>query len=194
MSTAGKVLTVLILIVMIPWLIMMSAVIDLNKNYEQKIIAQQKTLNQVTIDVAKANSDILRLTEQARTEQDTTDRDLREILGRIVAAEARQSKATESLTRIKAQAADFLAAVETAKTNLATREAEKAQGKKDLAQKREEIAKAQARNADLRLQLAQLQDEFKRLLDDNTAKAAEAAKQAPSAAKPASSRRESPAS
>ena len=194
MSTAGKVLTVLILVVMIPWLIMLSAVTQLNVNYEEKIAAQQKTLDKATVDVAKANNDILTLTEQARAEQDTTDRELRVILGRIAAAERRQSSTTEDLTRLKAEVADFLAAVETAKTNLATREAEKVKGEEDLARKKDEIAKAQAKNADLRGQLAQLQDEFKRLLADNTAKAAEAAKKGPSTAKPASSRRESPAS
>lgn len=192
MSTAGKVLTVLILIVMIPWLIMMSAVRQLNVNYEEKIAAQQKTLDKLADDVAKATTGAQTLTEQARALQDSTDLELREILGRIAAAERRQSSTTEDLTRIKAQVADITAAAETSKKNLAIREAEKAKGEEDLAKKKDEIAKAQARNADLRGELAQLQDEFKRLLADNAAKAADAAKKSP--AKPASSRRESPAS
>ncbi len=192
MSTAGKVLTVLILIVMIPWLIMMSAVTQLNVNYEEKIAAQQKTLDKLADDVAKATSGAQTLTEQARALQDTTDLELREILGRIAAAERRQSSTVEDLTRIKAQVADITAAAETSKKNLAIREAEKAKGEEDLAKKKDEIAKAQAKNADLRGELAQLQDEFKRLLADNAAKAADAARKSP--AKPASSRRESPAS
>jgi len=192
MSTAGKVLTVLILLVMVVWIVMMSGVSQLNYNYAQKVDTQQKELDKLAADAAKANSDILRLTEQARLEQDATDRDLRLSLTRIAAAERRQSSTIEDLTRLKNQVADYLAAVETAKTNLATREAEKAKGEEDLAKKRDEIAKHQATNAELRTQLAQLQDEFKRLLAENTAAVAKASEKA--TAKPASNRRESPAS
>jgi chromosome segregation ATPase len=192
MSTAGKVLTVLILLVMVVWIVVMSGVSQLSYNYAQKIDTQQKELDKLAADAAKANSDILRLTEQARLEQDATDRDLRLSLTRIAAAERRQSSTIEDLTRLKNQVADYLAAVERAKINLSTREAEKAKGEEDLAKKRDEIAKTQATNAELRTQLAQLQDEFKRLLAENTAAVAKASGKA--TAKPASNRRESPAS
>ena len=43
MSTAGKVLTVLILLVMVGWIIMLSAVTQLNVNWAQKVAAQQKS-------------------------------------------------------------------------------------------------------------------------------------------------------
>ena len=192
MSTAGKVLTVLVLLVMVVWLVMMSAVTQLNVNWEQKIAKQQTDLDNLTAEAAKANSSILSLTEQARSEQDATDRELRVVLEKIAATERRQSSTTEDLTRLKFQVADYLAAVERAKTNLATREAEKAKDIDDLAKKRDEIAKAQATNAELRTQLAQLQDEFKRLLAENTANLDKAAKEG--AAKPASSVRDSPPS
>src|SRR4051794_38189895 len=41
MSTAGKVLTVLILLVMVVWIVMMSGVSQLNYNYAQKVDTQQ---------------------------------------------------------------------------------------------------------------------------------------------------------
>ena len=192
MSTAGKVLTVLVLLVTLVWVVMLSAVTQLNVNWEQKIAAQQKNLDDLTKEAAQARDSILALTEEARAEQDATDRDLRVVLEKIAATEGRQSSTTEYLTRLKAQVADYLAAVERARTNLATREAEKAKNLDDLAKKRDEIAKAQATNAELRTQLAQLQDEFKRLLAENTAKLDRAAKEA--TAKPASNVRESPSS
>ena len=99
----------------------------------------------------------------------------------------------ESLTRLKFQVADYLAAVEKSKVNLATREAEFAKAEEDLAKKRDDIAKAKAANADLRDRLAKLQDEFKRLLADNASRAEKAGKDAPTS-RPASSRRPSPSS
>jgi HD superfamily phosphohydrolase len=193
MSTAGKVLTVLILLVMAVWLVMMSAVTQLNVNHAQKVQKQQADLEKVTADAEKATKDFLSLTENARLVQDLTDRELRVRLGRISAGERRQSSTTEDLTRLKFQLADYLAAVEKAQKNLATREAEKAKGEDDLAKKKDEIAKAQAENAELRTQLAQLQDEFKKLLAENAEAVSKAATKTP-AAKPASSRRESPSS
>jgi hypothetical protein len=192
MSTAGKVLTVLILLVTVIWLVMMSAVTQLNVNWQAKIGAQQTDLDRVTLELTKAKDSTLSLTEQARAKQDQTDRELRVRLSMIAAAERRQSSKIEDLTRIKAQVADSLGAAETAKANLATREAEKIKNQEDLAKKRDEIAKAQAVNADLKAQLAQLQQDFKRLLAENVAKLDKAAKQ--STAKPASNVRESPSS
>ena len=193
MSTAGKVLTVLILLVTVAWIVMMSAVAQLNVNWQDKIAKQQAEFERITEESAKAKADHLAFTERARAEQDATDRDLRVHLERIIEAEGRQSSKVEDLTRLKAQVADYQAAVERANTNLATREAEKVKNQDDLAKKRDEIAKAQAVNADLRARLAQLQDEFKRLLAENTAGVNKANSKAPTA-KPASSRRVSPSS
>jgi chromosome segregation ATPase len=193
MSTAGKVLTVLILLVMVAWLVMMSAVTQLNVNHAQKIQKQQKDLEKVTEDAEKATKSFLDLTEQARVVQDAADRELRVRLGRISAGERRQSSTIEDLTRLKFQVADYTAAVEKAQKNLATREAEKAKGEEDVAKKKDEIAKAQAENAELKTQLAQLQDEFKRLLSENAEALGKAAAKGP-VAKPASSRRASPSS
>ena len=48
MSTAGKVLTVLVLLVMIGWIIMLSAVTQLNVNWEQRIAKQEDDLQKAT--------------------------------------------------------------------------------------------------------------------------------------------------
>jgi len=193
MSTAGKVLTVLILLVMIVWLVVLSGVTQLNVNWEEKIAKQDKQLDQLQKDADAAASRLLSLTDQARLKQDETDRELREILGRIATAERRQSDVVEKLSRVKFELAEYLAAVEQANVNKATREAEFAQGEADLVKKKEEIAKAQGLNSDLRDQLAKLQDEFKRILAENTAQVEKAAREG-ATSRPASSRRTPPAS
>jgi chromosome segregation ATPase len=192
MSTAGKVLTVLILLVTVVWLVMMSAVTQLNVNWQTKIAAQQKSIEQATDAFEKARADTLSLTEQARVKQNETDLEVRHRLVRIASAERRRSSVTEDLTRIKAQVADSQSSAETAKGNLATREAEIVANQEALAKKRDEIAKAQAVNADLRSQLGQLQDDFKQILAKNAAELAKAAKAGTS--KPASSGRAAPSS
>jgi hypothetical protein len=192
MSTAGKVLTVLILLVTVVWLVMMSAVSQLNQNWGEKVIAQQKSLDDATDAFAKAKEAGLNLTEQARVKQNETDLEgrLRDV--KITTAFRLRSSRIEDLSRLKAQVADAQKAVETAKTNQATREAEKIANQESLAKKREEITKAQALNADLKTQLSQLQDDFKRLLAENAAKLDKAAKAGTT--KPASSVRPSPSS
>jgi hypothetical protein len=193
MSTAGKVLTVLILLVMVGWIVMMSAVAQLNHNWAEKVDKQEKEFVRIADEAATAKASYLALTEQARAEQDATHRDVRVREAQLAAADARRSSKVEDLTRLKAQVADYEAAVQKSTTNLATREAEKAKDLDDLAKKRDEIAKLQATNAELRSQLAQLQEEFKRLLAENTTEVNKASSKAP-AARPASSRRESPSS
>jgi len=193
MSTAGKVLTVLVLLVMIGWIVMLSAVTQLNTNWQERIAKQDKTLRETTERVDAANKAVLDLTEATRVEQTNRARDLRDVEDRILAAERRQSSTIEDLTRLKTQVADYLVSAERAKQNKAIRDAEYAQGEADLVKKKDEIAKAQGVNAELRDQLAKLQDEFKRLLTENSAGIERAAKDG-AVSRPASSRRTPPAS
>jgi len=185
MSTAGKVLTVLIMLVTVVWLVMMSAVTQLNVNWQQKIIAQEKNLEQVTTESTKAQANAVSLTAQTIAAQEATELLVLAREEKLAAAMARRSSRIEDLNRLKAQVADEQAAAQTSKTNLATREAEIVSNQDELAKKRDEIAKSKAVNADLRSQLAQLQADFKRLLAENTAKLDKAAKGG--AALPASS-------
>ena len=177
MSTAGKVLTVLVLLVTLVWLVLMSAVTQLNVNWEAQIDKQQESLDNATIDLERTKLAASSKTEEARAKQDETERELRVKLTQIAADERKRSSKIEDLTRLKAQVADAQEAVETAKKNQTTRETEKVANEESLAQKRDEIAKAQALNADLKNQLAQLQDQFKRILADNAAKLSKIAKE-----------------
>lgn len=194
MSTAGKVLTVLNLLVMVGWLIMMSAATQLNVNWHQRIAKQQADLETAQGQITDRTAKIAELTDKARGEQAGKDRDLREVQGRIIATEGRQSTKTEDLTRIQFQAAEYNAAVRRAETNLATRKAERQKAEEDLAAKRAEIAQKQDENSRLRDQLAKLQDDFKRLLSTNSKLTNAAAAGDRPDSKPASDRREPPSS
>jgi dTMP kinase len=193
MSTAGKVLTVLNLLVMVAWIVMLSAVTQLNVNWQQRIQKQEADLAKAEQAIADSNARYLDLTEQARAEQANKDLDLRETQGRIIAAEGRRSAKTEELTRAQIQLADYEAAVKRAEANRATRLAEGAKAEQDLAALRAEIARKQDENAKLRDQLARLQDDFKRLLSNNAKQVGGATGDRPES-KPASDRRTPPAS
>lgn len=188
MSTAGKVLTVLILLVMVVWIVMLSGVSQLNANYGQKIQREQADLEKVTADAVKANADYLSTTEKARLEQDLTESELRLKLADIASAERRRTTSVEALTRVTLQLEGCQRDVEVAKKNLEIRDAEKVKAEELLAKKREEIARLQATNAESKAQLAQLQEDFKKLLAENAARI-----KSPGA-KPASNRREGPSS
>ena len=193
MSTAGKVLTVLILLVMMGWIVMLSAVTQLNANWTQRIAKAEKDLEAATAKIAAESTRIVDLTDQGRAEQAGKDRDLREVQSRIVATEGRLSSKVEDLTRVQFQLADYEAAVKKAETNLATRKAELAKANEDFAAKKAEIAQKQEENAQLRDQLARLQDDFRRLLNANTKQIRANTGDRPES-QPASDRRPSPAS
>lgn len=193
MSTAGKVLTVLILLVMVGWLAVMSAVTQYNVNWQQKLIKQENDIKGAEEGIAKAKAMIFDLTEKTRIKEADTDLELRALQGRIASAERRQSVTSHSLTLLKFELAEYLVAADKAKLNLANREGEKNNLIDVLAKKKDETGKAQAVNADLRDQLAKLQDEFKRLLAENAEQAAKMLKDRPTT-KPASDRRIPPAS
>ncbi len=186
MSTAGKVLTVLILLVMVTWIVFLSAVTQLNVNWQQKIIAQDKQLAQASDDLAKAENSFTDLTSATVAEQSNKSRELRELAARIAGIESRQSTVISTLAGVKYQVAGYQVAVQRAETNNTTRKAEKAKATEDLAQKRDIIAKAQALNSELRDELAKLQDEFKQMLAENKTLIDKAAQGRP-APKPASS-------
>ena len=194
MSTAGKVLTVLILLVMIGWTVVLASITQLNMNWHEQIAKQEKTLTETTDRVESANKSVIDLTEAIRIEQTNRARDLRDVEDRIIAAERRQSTNKEHLTAVQSQLAAYLAAVEKAQANNATREAEKVKVTDDLAKKRDEIAKTQAVNSDLRDQLGKLQDEFKQILADNARKANDAGQGRPAPRPASSGPRPSPAS
>jgi chromosome segregation ATPase len=192
MSTAGKVLTVLILLVMVAWIVMISAVAQLNMNYGAKVDAQAKTLETLQKDVDQATTDVAALTEKARVEQVDEARDLRALQQRIAAVEASLSRALNRQTQIAIELADTEVAVKNAVTNLENRNAEEAKAKEDLARKMDEIEKSKGVNGDLKGQLAKLQDEFKALLAENASRVQQELKSRP--ARNASERRVPPAS
>jgi len=167
MSTAGKVLVVLVMLVMAGWVVLISAVTQLNENYGEMVAQNDKKLEALSEDVAKTTRDIAAMIEKANREQADMVRDLREVQTRIVAFERHQSAAIENLTRLKFQVASYESALETAKKALETRVAEENQANETLANKKSEIEKAKTVNADLRDQLAKLQDEFKQILSEN---------------------------
>ena len=67
MSTAGKVLTVLILLVMMGWIVMLSAVAQLNANWSERVAKQEKDLVQVDQRIAQNKTGITDATEHKRT-------------------------------------------------------------------------------------------------------------------------------
>ena len=167
MSTAGKVLTVLILLAMFGWLVMMSAVTQLNINWHTKIAQADKGIEDAQKTATEAKARALDLTMRTKAEQTNKDRDLRELQGRIAATEGRLSIKTEDLTRVRFQVADYEAAVERAKAHSGARLAERTKTRTDLDAKRVEIAQKQDENARLRDQLGKLEADFKRLLSNN---------------------------
>ncbi|WP_435017799.1 hypothetical protein TA3x_005419 [Tundrisphaera sp. TA3] len=183
MSTAGKVLVVLVMLMMAGWMVLLSAVTQLNKNHGEAVAKNQKQLDDVTAEVAKVTQDITTTINKAHLLQADTVRDLREIQGRITAAERHQSATNASLARLKFQVANYESALATAKAALETRIAEETQANEIKAAKLAEIEQAKARNADLREQLARLQSEFKQLLAENAKLVGSAPGVAPSGAR-----------
>ncbi len=167
MSTAGKVLVVLNVLLLGVWTFLAAAVDQNNVNWAKGIEKIKADMVKVQADLeetkAKADQTLHKVTEH----QIAKERDMRLVLMRVSAAERQLSNTNESLSRVKIQLDNYKAAVETAKNGLEARKAEKAKLEKDKADEEALVKRLQGENADKTGELVSLRDEFVAKLKEN---------------------------
>lgn len=103
MSTAGKVLVVLVMLSMVFWLIMASAVTQLNSNAGELVAKNDELIDGLQKDLTKAQADLYSLRKNLALEQEKNSLAITYVRGQISNTERRQADIVEALERIKVQ-------------------------------------------------------------------------------------------
>ena len=167
MSTAGKVLVVLVLLVAPVWIVMVSAVAELNKNAGKQLEDLKKQVATLENDLSTMKRDIVKLKDGIALEQEAMNLKLAATRARQADLQKARSDGREMASREKNQVADMQHAAKRAE---ATRELRAAEKKQETAAKgvvEAEVEKLKQEHAQLTEQLDKLRDEFKTTVDEN---------------------------
>jgi hypothetical protein len=167
MSTAGKVLVVLILLVLPVWILLVSAVAQLNMEWTQALAKQAKQVETLTASVTKNEQAIADLQTQITLSQLASQEQQAVLQSKLADVERARAETIEIQTAVKVQIETLAQAV--AKAELARDERQKEQQRETegLAAARTSVDELKSANSELLAQLTQLRTEFKELLDSN---------------------------
>lgn len=169
MSTAGKVLTVLCVLLAAVWVLLAASVTQLNRNGAKAVDDLQKKVAGLEKDVATVRKEVRELTDEAYLERMRSQTDLTTLQSRQAAVEHMKSVVLESLTRVQADLGTLTATIDQGKVEIQKRQAEKAEETRLKAEAVATVEKQVAENGQLREQLNGLRAKFQSTLEANKA-------------------------
>ena len=167
MSTAGKVLVVLILISSLVWLVLASKVAVINANGAQMRDKFEQDFAKLEADSAQNRINLRLLKDQIAHTQVQMDRDLAVIRSRVAELEKARSGLLEVAARAKHGVDTINATIEAAGADLALRKAENSAEQTAFADLQNEVKRLQEEHGQLSDQLTQLRDQLKSTLSEN---------------------------
>jgi len=167
MSTAGKVLVVLILLTSLVWMLLTAGVAQLNRNGNQALIVLTEKVAKLQDDVKKTQDKIVRVKDQTHVLQEKMDRELAVINARQNDVQRLASNVSENLSRVRYELATVQQTVQNAEQDRTERAAEVVADQKALDAARGEVKSLKATDEQLRARLASLRNEFKKTLNRN---------------------------
>ncbi len=167
MSTAGKVLSVLVMLVLVVWIVLASGVSRLNTNGNEALDRVRKEIDKLRVDVDQTQVDIAGLRDQTSTIQEKVNHDLTVLRDRQVQLEKSRSQIVESLERYKYQLATVEESVRNAQALLQHRNEERDADKKAVADTRSEVQTLMADSSQLMNRLDTLRKTFQKTYQEN---------------------------
>jgi len=167
MSTAGKVLVVLILLTSLVWMLLTAGVAQLNRNGNQALIVLTEKVAKLQDDVKKTQGKIVRVKDQTHVLQEKMDRELAVINARQNDVQRLASNVSENLSRVRYELATVQQTVQNAEQDRTERAAEVVADQKALDAARNEVKSLNATDEQLRKRLTSLRNEFKKTLNRN---------------------------
>jgi hypothetical protein len=167
MSTPGKVLVVLVLLITPVWVMMVSAVAQLNKTGGKMVDDLKKQVKTLEDDVKTMRKSIVELKDTISLEQVTMADQVAALRSHAADLQKTRTDAIEYATRAQLQAA---ATEEQAKAAEATRDLRVAEHKEEIAAKKaaeDEVENLKQEHATLTEQLDKLRNEFKKTVEAN---------------------------
>ncbi len=169
MSTAGKVLVVLVLLMVPVWVLLASAVAQLNSAWGQSLAQQRDQVAKLEQDVLKNERAIQELTDKISLGQDERANNETVLLSRIFDVERSKAEVVKIQAAIKVQLDTLALAVKNAELARDQRLAEKENETKGKANAEQLVTEVSGQNAELMDQLTQLRNDFKSILESNKA-------------------------
>jgi peptidoglycan hydrolase CwlO-like protein len=167
MSTAGKVLSVLVMLVLVVWIVLASGVARLNTNGNKELHDLVEKVAKLREDVEKTQVDVVGLHDQAATIQEKVDHDLIVLTDRQTQLKKANSQIRESLDRYKYQVATVEESAKNAQDLLQHRNAERDAEQKALADARSDVKSLMADSDQLMNRLNSLRNTFKKTYEAN---------------------------
>jgi len=167
MSTAGKVLVVLVMLTLLSWIVLAAGIDQLNRNGNEavkKLVDQQEEL-QKSYD--QARREVVENRDQTTMIQELGDRNVAVLRSRQADVERARSQIVEILTRTQYQLATLQDTIKSAQATLDHRTAERQEEEKALAEARSEVQAMKTENHELLNQLQSLRGQFKSNYDAN---------------------------
>ena len=167
MSTAGKVLIVLVLILVPIWIILVSGVAQVNTEGTKLVAQLTKDVAKLEEDVAKAERDINNLLDQISLEQRATSEHLSVIRSRLADADRAKTEVYEIKERSDLDLDLVLNELKRAEAVRAQREKELEDETEAKNEAENEVSKLKVETSDLMDELTKLREDFKSTLDSN---------------------------
>ena len=153
MSTAGKVLAVLVMLMSLVWMILSAGVSQLNTNGNKKLHDLAEQVEKLQEDVEKAQDDIVALKSSASSVQEQLDHEVTVLHARQSDHEKDRSQIRESLARWQYQLATVQETIDRAKAALQHRIEEHQTGEQVLAKSKSDVKELMDRSGELMTQL-----------------------------------------
>jgi chromosome segregation ATPase len=167
MSTAGKVLVVLVMLVAAIWTVLASGVAELNKSGGDQVAQLNEKVAATEKELAAATRKLAQLKDQIALEQEAMKDHLAVIRAQKADLEKARSETIEIATRVKFQVAAMQEAVKRAETTKEFRQNELSQEVEAKAAAERTVEQLKQEHAELTEQLNQLRSKFKSTLDSN---------------------------
>jgi chromosome segregation ATPase len=167
MSTAGKVLIVLVLLTSLVWLVLASGVAQLNTNGNTRLHELTVQIDKLQTDFKQSQDEIVAVRDQTSSIQENVDRQITVLRARQSDLEKARSKIIEYMTRVQYQLATVKDTIEKAKTTLTHRIEEQASEQQALVQAKSEVEDLKAKNGELLSQLSNLRQNFETVYRSN---------------------------
>jgi chromosome segregation ATPase len=167
MSTAGKVLVVLVMLAAIICLILAGGVAQLNYNGTKKLDDLGKELVKTQENLAKTRHEISDLRDQTTLVQEKIDRDVTALRVQQNDLERSHSQISYTLDRVKHELETVNSTIEGAKTSIENRKNEFDAEEKAMDELRRQVLSLKSNNTQLMDRLKTLRDQFQNSYHEN---------------------------
>lgn len=156
MSTAGKVLVVLVMLMTIVWMILSAGVSRLNTNANTRLHDLTVEVEKLQGEVNQTQEEVVSLLSQTSQQQEKIDREYTLLRSQQADLQRASSQINETLSGVKYQLELVQETVKSAQAALEHRDTEQQDETKELTQRRSLVQELMAKSSELRKQLAEV--------------------------------------